>query len=123
MALRFIDSVSHYLTAGVNAKYSNVSNVTIAPTGGRFGGGALDILSNGFVIQTLGARSAWVVGFAFNAAGFPTAGGQPIVEFLDQGTVQMDLRIYPDGTLGLTRAGTLLTGSLSTVALIVGVWN
>lgn len=121
--LRFIDGISHYATADIVRKYSNMSGGTVLTTSGRFGGGALNIPSSGFVIKTLDAQATWIVGFAFNAAGLPTTGSQVILEFLDQGSVQLDLRVFPDGTLALTRAGTLLTGSLSTVAISVSTWH
>src|SRR5271166_4055020 len=118
MSLRGFDGLNSYATAQINQKWNGSLNAAIVPSVGRFGGNALrlnDILTGGNITKTWDSQGVWAVGFAINCPGFPAA-STPIVQFLDAGNVQVDVRVNADGTLSMTRNGTLLAGGTSTFA-------
>jgi hypothetical protein len=77
--LLFVDSFDHYATADIALKWSAVSSatqVTIAPTAGRRGGGALSLTGNiNTVRKDLVGVKTVIVGYAMKITAFPTAGG------------------------------------------------
>jgi hypothetical protein len=131
VALRFFDPggriYSAVGTANVNllAWWANCSTfVSILAGGGRTVGTCLRFgaNSNQFLTKTLDSQSTWGVAFALRIAGFPAAGSTyQIVSLRDFGTLQVELRILSDGTMTITRNGTVL--GTSTVALSLNVWN
>lgn len=124
MADRFYDSFDRYDTAQLPGQYNNLNGAKIVPGSGRFGGRSLQIdddANNGFVLKTLDAQQIWGVCFSVQPSGFP-ATNTVILKILDAGAVQLDLRVYSDGTLALTRNGTALSGGKSVLALSVGAW-
>ncbi len=124
MALRFIDGVDHYSDNEIAAKYNQVSGATVIDNGGRFQGGAvrLNDVSTGKLLKTLDAKGNWIVGFAFMASGLPVT-NTVIAKVLDNGAVQVDLRLNSDGTLSLTRNGAPLSGGTTVLAILVGTWH
>ena len=129
MSLRFTDGFDHYATADLTRKWTAAGatgTVAVQAGLGRFGtGNACRIDPQGCYLQkTLDAQSTWVVGFAMMTPGLPAAGGSAVlVQFLDSGNVQCDLRVNADGTLSVTRNGTALTSGQSSAAVRVGAWN
>jgi len=63
----------------------------------------------------------WIVGFAILPTAFPLL-NTPIFQLLDQGNNQVELRVYSDGTLALTRNGAPLAGGQSSFSLRIGAW-
>ena len=121
--LRFIDGFDHYATADIVKKWNAAPTATINAGGGRFGGNALRVndVSTGYILKTLDAQPTWIVGFGVIPTAFPST-NTPIFQLLDQGSNQVELRVYSDGTLALTRNGAPLSGGLSTFALRIGAW-
>jgi hypothetical protein len=123
--LRFVDGCDHYPQAGLLEKWTNAVNATVQAGAGRFGGNAIKILeasAGGTLVKTLDAHNVWIVGFAVYFTGLPTSSAV-IVKFLDQGQVQLDLRLYADGTMALTRNGAALAGGRSAVAVGLATWH
>lgn len=124
MADRFYDSFDLYDTAQLPGRYNNLNGAKIVSGSGRFGGRSLQIdddANSGFILKTLDAQQLWGVCFSVQPSGFPSA-NTVILKVLDAGAVQLDLRVYSDGTLALTRNGTPLSGGKSVLALSVGAW-
>jgi len=121
--LRFIDSFDHYATADITKKWNAAPTATINSGGGRYGGNAIRVndVSTGYLRKTLDAQATWIVGFAIMPTAFPTT-NTAIFQLLDQGSTQVELRVYSDGTMALTRNGASLSGGLSTLALRIGAW-
>lgn len=123
MALLFMDGFDHYATADILKKWtSSVGAPTIAATSGRRSGGAilLDATTES-VTKSIQAGASFVVGVALNIAAAPAAAGQ-VMALLDAGTPQVDVRINPDLTLSITRAGAALTNGTSVLSLSAGSW-
>lgn len=121
MALRLIDSGDHYVTADLTEKWTSIAgSIVISSGNGRRSTASLRATGNGqHVTKTLDAQATWVVGVAFKHSVAP-GGAMPIIQLLDAGTVQCDVRINGDGTITVTRNGTAL--GTSTFALSTGVF-
>jgi hypothetical protein len=123
--LRFIDGADHYDTAKLTTKWNNAVGVTVLAAAGRFGGNAIrinDVGAGGLLLKTINAQPTWIVGFALYTGTFPTT-NTIILKVLDAGAVQVDLRLYSDGTLAVTRNGAALSGGQSTFALSTNTWH
>lgn len=119
MALRFVDSFDHYVTADLAEKWSSVTgSATISASNGRRSTACLRLatLNSVSVVKTLDAQTTWIVGFAFKVGTVGAASGQAIVALLDASTLQLDVRLNPDGTLSVTRNATVLTTSVFALA-------
>lgn len=119
MSLIFYDGFETYATADIAKEWtSQVGSVAINATAGRRGGGGLlapSASSNAAVItKTLPASVAsLVVGFSFRPS-LLVAVNVTILRLLDAGTLQLEIRLNADGTLSVTRSGTVLgTSSVS----------
>lgn len=127
MTLKFIDGFDHYSTSELLAKWTASSGtVAISSGAGRNGTGALQAPSASSaaatVTKTLAAASAaFVIGFAFNPSALPTS-AREILTLFDAGSVQVDVRLNPDATLSVTRAGTALTSGTSSLSLSLNAW-
>lgn len=121
--IRFIDGFDHYATADITKKWNVAPTATINAGGGRFGGNALRVndVATGYIRKTLDAQPTWIVGFGIIPTAF-TYPNTPVLQLLDQGANQVELRVYSDGTLALTRNGASLAGGLSTFSLKIGAW-
>ncbi len=121
MALRFVDSFDHYATADILTKYttkvadSGASGVTIgafgrnSTSGMRFNRTTNSSGVANYVTKTIDAQATWIVGLAWKTNLLPAGtASESIVQFIDVGTLQCDLRFNADGTLSVTRAGTVL---------------
>lgn len=121
MALRFIDSFDHYVTADIQTKWTSNSSCTIAAAG-RNGTSCLEWTNfTRLVSKTIDAQATWIVGFAFRLSSYPTtfANGQ-FLAFLDSATPHVDFRIGPAGTIQTTRNGTVL--GTGTIVLSLDTW-
>jgi len=120
MALLFMDSFDHYVTADLTEKWSSVvisgtsgALNTINTTGGRRSSGAWrytpgnDTLNAfGYIQKNLPATGATVVcGFAFNPSGASGGSGMPIFSVLNGATSLTYLRLNSDLTLSVGRGG------------------
>lgn len=117
MAARFRDSFDHYVSADTPTKYTNSSLPIVTAGAGRRGTACMRFTSGGsFVTKTLDAQSTWIMGAAVK---FQNLGGGSFFALLDAGTLQVDLRINTDGTLSVTRNGTVLGTTTFSVLLNV----
>lgn len=133
MSLLYIDGFSHYATSDFGAKgWSKTDNTatTVVQSAVQRFAGASAIRWNGassgstsvtFLSRAVTAAASWVIGFAFRMGVAPSSAAA-IVSLRDAGTTQVDLRLNPDGTLAVTRAGTALTGGTSALSLSPDTW-
>lgn len=118
MSLIFLDGFDHYATADIAKKWTTINGApTIGAAGRRLSGQLRSPGLNNYVEKTFAATSGWVIGFALMAEAMPTA-AISFISLRDAGTVQCDLRLNPDGTLSVTRNGTIL--GTSSVAISTG---
>ena len=111
MALRFCDSFDHYVTADLPTKWtSQVSGPAISAGNGRRSTASMRVAGAVRTLtKTLDAQNTWIVGFAYKTSALPSVGtGCALVQLLDAGTLQCDLRLVSDGTLQVTRNATVL---------------
>ena len=129
MALRFVDGFDHYTTLAQAQRkwtYINNNNCTLTfggTTTGRFTGGSMHMTSPyGYVsmVKTLDPQPTWILGLAYKF-GWISAGTQ-ILALLDSNTQQVDLRQNVDGSMSVTRNGTVLGTTPSPVGL-TNQWN
>lgn len=119
MALRFVDSFDHYVTADLGEKWTSASSITINSGSGRRGTASAQGGVNALLTKTLDAQATWIVGLAFKISNLPGTTNE-LIELLDVGSLQCELQLLPDGTLRITRNGTTL--GTSTFALSAGVY-
>ena len=125
MSLVFIESFDHYSAAQLGWKWNTIVGIlsgTILSAAGRRSTAA-------FVVSTATARtlqktvcnaSCYVVGFAFKANTAPTAADRGLLQFLDAGTVHLELGISTAGTLAITRGAGVTVLSSYAIALNTG---
>lgn len=120
--LLFMDGFDHYATADIAKKWtSQAGSISIGSAGRRLSG-QLHITNNtSSASKTLNANASWVIGFAFSASALPGSAVH-IAALLDNGSQQCELRLNPDGTLSVTRAGAAVTNGTSVVALSAGAY-
>ncbi|MGH7343291.1 MAG: hypothetical protein ACREK4_00130 [Candidatus Rokuibacteriota bacterium] len=116
MTLRFVDSFDHYAAGDLTEKWTANTGAPTLPSNGRRSTKCLSSTGATFT-KTLDAQATWIVGFAFRLANLPSS-TQSLIALLDAGTIQTDVRLNQDGTLSVTRNGTVL--GTSAFALSVG---
>ena len=130
----YVDSFSRYPTAGLDEAGWTVLNgssgtmVCNAATG-RFGGQSLRYAATSgtagqnisYVTRSVSSQADFCIGFGFRTSTMPAA-AFAIMGLLDSGTLHVDLRVNPAGTLSVTRNGTALTDGTSALALLPGVF-
>ena len=116
-ALRFIDSMDHYVTADIPEKWTGNSFCSIAPTSGRRGGGALTWSSNGYVTLSLDPQPTWIVGCAFRYTTLPGA-TTSLLQFIDASTDQCEFALTATGTIQARRSPATLLGTASAVLAV-----
>jgi hypothetical protein len=121
MALRFMDSFDHYASGDVTEKWTALNNSPTVTSGvGRRSTSGLRInAASEYVSKTLDAQATWIVGVAHTCSSFAGSAAVPIIGLYDVSTLQVDLRVNTDGTLQITRGGTVL--GTSAFALSLGV--
>jgi len=108
MALRFIDSFDHYATADRLEKWTtSVSGPIITSSAARHNQ-CLEISDIDRLAMTLDSQATWIVGLAFNTGATPVTSARAFLQFLDNTTVHVDLRLRTDLRLEVTRNGTAL---------------
>ena len=120
MALLFMDSFDHYVTADLLAKWSSLASIasvvpTITVSNGRHGSGSFRLTATS--VATSGALAnvqrtlvpvdptTGVCGFAFAISTVAVIGtsGLSLLSFRDTGTAQLTLRVNADLTLSVLR--------------------
>ncbi len=129
MSCKYLDSFDHYATADMTGKWTAVDRlgvgVLISPATGRNGAQSLRFVavagagSGYFAYKTLGAQATWIVGFAFRTGAM--GGTSAMFTWRDAGTDQCSVGINPDGTLFVSRGGTVL--GTSTDAISTSTYN
>lgn len=120
MTLRWIDGFDYYSTAQLTLNGYTLAGSPTIEARGRFSGNSLNCGAPAeTVAYTTDGQSAWITGAAVRFSDF-TAG--PVFAWLDGGTAQDEVRISTDGTLAVTRNGTVLTGGISVSALVVSTY-
>ena len=115
--MEMLDGFDHYNTAAtLRLKWDPASNPNGIVTG-RYGGGAAQVASasNGITTNPLGAVATRTVGFAVYFAGSIPGATYVVAAFLDGSSTQVDFRINSGGTFSVTRNGTVLGTSSSSV--------
>lgn len=109
MALRFLDSFSHYTTT--LQKWTSESGSVISTSAGRFGNGAITFPGSGrWARKVLDAQQTWIIGFGYKYPA-PLTTTNPVLTLEDGATIQVSLYIDSGGHLRLYRgssSGTLL---------------
>lgn len=120
--LRFCDSFDHYATADITEKWTTkTSSPTITASGGRRSTKSLQCPSaSSGVTKTLDAQATWIIGVAVKPNTFPSTGAFALLGVLDAAAAQCDVRLKADGTLQITRNGTVL--GTTAFALSLGVF-
>jgi len=124
MSLLFWDGFSHYATADVIKKWTTQNAAIINVGSGRRGGNSLRSTGGTahYVSKTIPATTNFVIGFAYMTSLISAGTGPKVVELFDSATTQCDLRVNGDGTLSVTRNGTVLTGGTSSFAISAGAY-
>lgn len=127
MALLFVDGFDHYASADITKKWTTNSQGNIGATAGRRGGGAYVFSGAGQLKKTVPTGSSFVIGCAvqFSATSTTPFVFREIFTLLDAGTYQCSLMVNADGTLSVTRSGSLivLSGATSTLSLTLGAFH
>lgn len=120
MALLFMDSFDHYVTADITEKWSGTATgsgaaLVIAPANGRRGSGSfrwstgsVSTSATAYIQKTLSpADATCVCGFALQVSHVDAAGstGIQLCSIRDGATPQVSLRLNADLTLSVTRGG------------------
>lgn len=123
MALRLVDSFDHYATAQLSRKWTTADASTISAGNGRRGTACLRLasLNTNNIAKGFDAQATWIIGFSLRVASF-SSGTNPIIEVVDGTSAQVELRISTDGSLRVTRNGTLLSAT-SSGAISAGATN
>src|SRR5439155_547454 len=107
MSLLFCDSFDHYTT--VLQKWTTDAGTHTIGAFGTNGTNSVRSSSTGTLAKTLpgGSKATLVAGCNFRTVTFPNTAKQ-VIGFRDSGTDQCDVRVKLDGTLQVTRNGTVL---------------
>ena len=115
MAVLFMDSFDHYVSADITKKWTSLSVTAISAANGR-NGTASARMSNYFneLKKTLTAKQTHIIGVALRISAYP-ASNQALISLYDGATTQCDVRITSAGKLLVTRAGTQLGTTGTTI--------
>lgn len=121
MVCRFVDSFDYYSSSEIARKWTFMTDATI-DADSRTGSGALRMNNtNVNVKKGFDFQPSWVIGAAFKTSSF--SGIQSIFQFLDETTIQCQLRLNTDGTLEVVRRNvTSVSGGVSTFTLTTGTY-
>lgn len=115
MALRWIDSFDNYSTAQIPRKYDANASGLITASQGRRSTSCFEITFARSFTKVLDSQQTWVVGFAMKWASTTTV-IWPFLTLQDAGTTQVDVRFDTSGHVIVTRNGTTLGTSATTVS-------
>lgn len=131
MTCRFLDSVKHYQTAHLTAKYNAVGiNVIVHPTDGYSGDACLESSNGGAgnsLIRTMDSQSGWIVGFRYYTGTLPGGSGD-FINFTNSAATQdqCSFNINPAGTMSAYRGdwdfGSTLLGTSGVISLQNDTW-
>jgi hypothetical protein len=99
---------------------------SVSAGNGRTTGSCLRLAPNSnewfYLTKTLDARQTWGIAFAYKTSILPNSTNTPALVIIFDGTSnQVDLRLNADGTLSITRNGTVL--GTSTRSITTNTWN
>lgn len=116
MTLRFMDSFDHYVTADLGKKWTSVhASATVSAGNGRNSTACLRFGNNQhYAAKTLSAQATWIVGAAFKVSTLTYE--WLLMQLLDGATLHCDMRLKTDGTLSVTRNGTVLGTSVAAIS-------
>jgi hypothetical protein len=118
MALRFIDGFDHYNS--MTQKWTTLSGTpTFTSVGTRFSVGQCLVLSFANPVKALDSQATWVIGGAVKFGSFGTTSS--IIGVRDVGTQQVDVRVNASGNLTVTKNGTVIGTSTSSM-ISLNVW-
>jgi hypothetical protein len=120
-----MDGFDHYVTADVNLKWNLAASNASIISGGRFSNCLQlgNIFAGGQLTRLIDSQSTWIVGFAIK---FQALFSSTLCSFIDNGTVQCDLRYNTSTNLFyVTRNGTNVTMASGSVVSILAnnTWN
>lgn len=129
----FMDGFDHYNNTNANLieKWfiSNAGltwpNTRMSVVDGRYGGGCLKMGNQYDVLMKYFPKNQYLcTSFAFQIPSYPT-GQRGFFNYADGSTdsYQIDLRLNTNGTISMTRGGTVLTGGTSTYTVPINCWN
>lgn len=123
MALLFVDSFDHYSTVLDKWTAQLNNGGSINSSGGRNGTGSMRFSNyqNGYSKSLPGNYGTLVLGVAFRTSALGNLNLQPLISFLDNGTMQTEVRLESTGRLRVSRNGTQL-GSTGTTVLSPNVF-
>lgn len=128
MTLRFIDGFDYYATdAEIGLKYDAWagagSYVGMYPSGGRRGGGCIQLYSQGgYIRKVFEDQNKWIVGFALKMEVMPSSTTQ-MLKFQDSaGETQCSLIVTTAGALAAYRGTTTLLAT-SAASILAGAWQ
>lgn len=121
MAILFMDSVQHYVTADMLLKWSAVTSMTVAAGQGRSGDKALSGTGTYNVVKNLPAnKSVIYVGWAFKGAALQSE--TACLQLLNTGAGQIAVFILADGSIRVKR-NTSVLGTSSPGLVSAGSWQ
>lgn len=125
MALRMMDGFDSYATADLLKKWTTFAGVMTVNAGtGRRGTASARCVNDSdcYLSLTLDAQPTWILGMAWHLTELPS-GAIAACAVYDGATLQADLRLNPDGTVSVTRNGTVLGApSVATIPLSTYVY-
>lgn len=100
-------------TSGVNflshwSGANTVASISVQSGQGRLGGSSLRFSKLVYADKSLDQQQTWGVACAFRLAGLPTSAQAQLIQLIDNATIQIDVRVNTDGTISVTRNGTVL---------------
>ena len=115
MTLRFVDSFDDRSSAQLASKYTSSFAYSIVAAAGRNATAALRLngLNGTGVQKTLDSQGVWIIGFAIKPIALPSATSIALVQFLDAGNLQCQVRYNQDGTLTIHRNGAAIAAPTS----------
>ncbi len=102
----------------------STSNFTLTASGGRVTGSSLHSTLVGILSRVFDAQATWGVAFAIKITALPgSSGNTPMFCLVDSGTTQIELRIFFDGTVRVTRNGIANTLGTTSITIPTNVWT
>lgn len=117
MALRFIDSFDHYVTADIGKKWTAAGGLTISAGNGRNSTSSMRSVGTDQASITLDSQATWIIGFGWRATA--TQSGD-ILALFDSGTTHIRVIINSASKITINRSSTLL--ATSTTSFSANTW-
>lgn len=108
MANEFMASADGLSNSFINSLWTDSGSATVVTNIGLFGEPAFSVGASGFLRKTLTAKTTRIVGWRMRVVNQLPPSTTTLLAFHDAGNTQTDLRLLVDGTLQITRNGTVL---------------